>query len=96
MGNAIGLKITSQEEEVSVKVREKLTISNLKTIIAKELKTGVINMRIKLANAELTGNMKLIDVGLKDGDIVEAEITKSEEQYALTMDKRGVEQHYAN
>ena len=57
MGKLITLKITSQEEEVSVKVREKLTISNLKTIIAKEVKTGVMNLRIKLDNAELTGHL---------------------------------------
>ena len=57
MGKLIILKITSQEEEVSVKVREKLTISNLKTIIAKEVKTGVMNLRIKLDNAELTGHL---------------------------------------
>ena len=53
-------------------------------------------MRIKLANAELTGHKRLIDLGLMDGDILEAEITNSDVQTASTMDKRGVEQHYAN
>ena len=68
----------------------------MKAIITKELKTGVKNMRIKLANAELTGYKRLIDLRLKDGDILEVETTNTDEQTAWEMDKRGVEQHYAN
>ena len=53
-------------------------------------------MRIKLANAELTGHKRLIDLGLMDGDILVAVNTNLDIQTALAMDKRGVEQHYAN
>ena len=82
MGKVITLKISSQEEEVQIKVREQLTINNVKAIITKELKTGVKNMRIKLANAELTGHKRLIDLRLKDGDILEVETTNTDEQTA--------------
>ena len=57
-------------------------------------------MRIKLAKAEVTGHKRLIDLGLEDGDILEAEAINPGEQTVIAMDKRivipGVEQHYAN
>ena len=37
MGKKITLKIANQEKEKYIKVREKLTIKNLKTIITREL-----------------------------------------------------------
>ena len=37
MGKKITLKIISQETEKTIRIREKLTIKNLKTIIIKEL-----------------------------------------------------------
>ena len=57
-------------------------------------------MRIKLANAEVTGHKRLTDLGLEDGDILEAEAINSDEQSVIAMDKGevtpGVEQRYTN
>ena len=44
-------------------------------------------MRLKLANTEVTGHKKLIDLGLVDGDILEAKTINSDEQTAIEMDK---------
>ena len=80
-------------------MREKLTVNNLKTIVAKELKISREYMKIKLANTEVTEHKRLIDLGLVDGDILEAMTSNQEEQITIAMDKRvvrpGVEQHYA-
>ena len=57
-------------------------------------------MIIMLANAEVTGHKRLIDLGLEDGDILEVETINSVEQTAITIDRRvsipGTEQYYAN
>ena len=56
-----------------------------------------VNMKIKLANAEVTWHKRLIDLGLKDGDILVAEAINQGEQTEAAMDKGavipGVEQH---
>ena len=56
-----------------------------------------VNMKIKLANAEVTWHKRLIDLGLKDGDILVAEAINQGEQTEIAMDKGvaipGVEQH---
>ena len=44
-------------------------------------------MRIKLANTEVTRHKRLIDLGLVDGDILEAKTINSDEQTAIEMDK---------
>ena len=38
MGRKLTLKVVNQEIEKTIRIREKLTIKNLKTIIVKELK----------------------------------------------------------
>ena len=53
MGRSLTLKICYQKEELLIKLREKLTIGNLKAIIAKELGMSRVSMKIKLANAEV-------------------------------------------
>ena len=78
-------------------MREKLTIGNLKAIIAKELGMSRVNVKVKLANAELSWHKRLIDIGLKDGDLLVAEAINQGEQTEATMEKEaaipGVDQH---
>ena len=96
MGRSLTLKVSNHNEELQIKLREKLTIGNLKAIIAKELGMSSVNMKLKLANAEVTWHKRLIDLGLKDGDILVAEAIKLGEQTEIAMDKgaaiSGVEQ----
>ena len=56
-------------------MREKLTTNNLKTIVAKKLNTSRDNMRLILDKTDVIGHKKLIDIGLVDGDILEAKTT---------------------
>ena len=55
MGQAITIIVNSQDGEREIKVREKLTINNLKSIVAGELQTGKENIRITLDGKELAG-----------------------------------------
>ena len=80
MGRSLTLKISNQNEELQIKMREKLTIGNLKAIIAKELGMSRVNMKLKLANAEVSWHKRLSDLGLKDGDILVAEAVNQGEQ----------------
>ena len=56
-----------------------------------------VNMKLKLANVEVTWHKRLIDLGLKDGDILVAEAINLGEQTEIAMDNGidipGVEQH---
>ena len=56
-------------------MREKLTTNNLKTIVAKKLSINRDSIRLIRDNNEVTGHKKLIDIGLVDGDILEAKTT---------------------
>ena len=66
-------------------------------MIAKELGMSRVNMKIKLANAEVTRHKRLIDLGLKDGDTLVAEAINLGEKTEIAMGKGvaipGVEQH---
>ena len=86
MGRALTLKICYQKEELLIKLREKLTIGNLKAIIAKELGMSRVSMKIKLANAEVIWHNRLIDLGLMEGDILVVEAINQSEQSEIAKD----------
>ena len=86
MGRSLTLKICYQKEELLIKLREKLTIGNLKAIIAKELGMSRVSMKIKLANAEVIWHNRLIDLGLTEGDTLVVEAIKQSEQSEIAKD----------
>ena len=55
-----------------------------------------VNVKVKLANAELSWHERLIDLGLKDGDLLVAEVINQGEQ-TETIEKEAaipeVDQH---
>ena len=86
MGKVLSLKIISQDKQMLIRVRQKLTISNLKSIVANKLKIGRQDMRIKLADTEMAGHKRLIDLKLADGDILEVKTINFNEQTAIEKD----------
>ena len=71
MGKKISLKLDDQEKEKTIKIRENLTINNLKAIIIGVLKLKKENIKIIHNRQELTGHRKLSDSGLEDGEKIE-------------------------
>ena len=61
------LRIIQQDGERSIKIRENLTINNLKAILNSGVKLERKNIKIILEGYELMGHMRLTDLGLKDG-----------------------------
>ena len=56
MGRKMAVRIVGQEEEKYIKVRRRLTINNLKTIIKKEMKTNNKQVILTHKGIELIGN----------------------------------------
>ena len=71
MGRKLNLIIGVEEEEKHIKVRENLTINNLRAIIKRELKLKSDNTKIIHQGLELTGSSKMVELGFVDGDRVE-------------------------
>ena len=71
MGRKLTLKITEKKKEKVIKVREFLTINNLKAVIEGALKHKTESIDIIHEGKEITGHKKLVDLGLEDGHIIE-------------------------
>ena len=54
-----------------IKVREKLTLNNLKVIVANKLKTRRGEIKLMIDDNEMTGHMRLMDAGLEDESVIE-------------------------
>ena len=54
-----------------IKVREKLTLNNLKVIVANKLKTRRGEIKLMIDDNEMTGHMRLMDAGLEDESVLE-------------------------
>ena len=54
-----------------IKVREKLTLNNLKVIVANKLKTRRGEIKLMIDDREMTGHMRLMDAGLEDESVLE-------------------------
>ena len=67
MGEMLTLRIIQQDRERSIKIRENLTINNLKAIMNSGMKLERKNIKIILEGYEQMGHMRLTDLGLKDG-----------------------------
>ena len=75
---------------MKIKVREKLTINNLKSIVAGKMKNSKKNIKITQEDKEITGHKRLIDIGLVDGAKLEAKANKMEDQVEEVKDNRKV------
>ena len=71
MGRKITLKIVSKHREMDVKVREALTINNIKAIIKGDIQQRTGTVKIMHEGQELPAHRRLVDIGLMDGDILE-------------------------
>ena len=68
MGRKLTLKVIRQGTEKIIRVRENLTIKNLKIIIRKELKLEGEEIKALGKENELADHQKLKDTEVKDGD----------------------------
>ena len=98
MGKAITLKIITLDGEIKIKMREKLTINNLKLILANKMMISREEIKLMIDDNEASDHMRLTDQGLKDGSILEAKVAKEgcqvEEVKNNKEDRSGKEQHY--
>ena len=62
------MKISNCQNEKTIKIREKLTIKNLKTIITKELNLSKEWIEAFGEKDVLKDHQQIIDTELKDGD----------------------------
>ena len=60
------LRVINQGRERQIKVRDKLTIYNLKSIIAGKMEVNYGDIRILMNGQELDGQQRLADLGLED------------------------------
>ena len=68
MGKKLTLRIESKYGWKDIEVRENLTANNLKAIIAGKMQPKGTYTKIAWKGKELTGHMKLKDLGIIDGD----------------------------
>ena len=86
MGEMLTLRIIQQERERSIKIREKLTINNLK-VLSSGMKLERENIKIILEGYELMGHMRLTDLGLKDGMCLKMSLEHQQKTEVITAKK---------
>ena len=87
MGEMLTLRIIQQERERSIKIREKLTINNLKAIMSSGMKREKEYIKIILEGYELMGHMRLTDLGLKDGMCLKMSLEHQQKTEVITAKK---------
>ena len=68
MGRKLTLKIANYMIEKTIQIREKLTIKNLKIIIAKELNLGKDEIEAFGKNNVLKDHQKICETEIRNGD----------------------------
>ena len=93
MGKTLTVRIIGNDWERGIRMREHLTINNLKTILTREMKTEKENIKLILEGKELQGHQRLSDLGLEDGTNIGIELTshykkvgKQEGNYPIVQD----------
>ena len=71
LGKKITLKIINQRAEKDIKVREGLTINNLKAIVEGVLQYKMEKIEVIQEGKEVTGHRKLKELGLEEGHKIE-------------------------
>ena len=72
MGKRISLRIINQEKEKIIKVREGITINNLKAVIERVMLQKMEKIEIVQEGREITGHWKLSELGLEEGYTIES------------------------
>ena len=98
MGEVLTLKVITQDGEMMIKIRDQLTVNNLKLIVVKKLMNKSVNTKLLIDDNEMIGHKKLRDIGLANGATLEARVDKAGGQIKVVKDNKdvrpGEEQHY--